>query len=238
MLNLRSINELTLSVECDGQGVLFAKKGAMIGFYGDVKFDKVVLGPEGGFQGFMGQMARRITGENIPLMRALSNGPSEVYYACQAQHVTVVALNPGETLYVESEDLLAFTDSCKYELAFLGCGVISQKGFCTTKLTGNGPDAQVAVLSNGNPIVMDTPCKVDPDAMVAFTGPEPQLKTDISWKTFLGQSSGESYMFDYTVPGGKVIVQPFERNSGVDVRVDSGRRAYVQSGPTIGNFRY
>lgn len=231
MIHLKSINELTLCAECDGTGVLYTKAGAMIGYYGDCTFDKVMLGPNGtGMQALLGQIGRRLTGENIPLMKVMSNGVTESYYACQANHVTVVELQQGESLMVESEDLLAFTDTVDYSITPIGIGIISQKGMFTTKLTGNGPGAQVAFMTNGNPIVMETPCCVDPDAMVAFTGPEPVFKVNnVSWKTFIGQSSGETYVLNYQVAGYKVVVQPYERGSGIDIGVDNhGRSAYVQ----------
>lgn len=229
MIRLSTVNELTLRAECDGTGILFTKTGAMIGFYGDCTFDKVVLGPQGNhMQALIGQIGRRLVGENIPLMKVISNGPTEGYYACQANHVTVVELQPGESFMVESEDLLAFTDTVGYGIKAIGCGVISQKGIFTTELKGNGPGAQVAFMTNGNPIVMDTPCCVDPDAMVAFTGPEPSFKTNVSWKNFFGQASGESYMLNFQVPGYKVVIQPFERGSGIDVGIDRGNAAYVQ----------
>lgn len=229
MIYLKAVNELTLCAECDGMGTLFTKTGAMIGYYGDCKFDKVILGPTGsGMGALLGQIGRRLTGENIPLMKVISNGVTESYYACQAKHVTVIELMQGESIMVESEDLLAFTDTVDYGLKPIGVGVISQKGIFTTQLTGNGPGAQVAIMTNGNPIVMDTPCRVDPDAMVAFTGYDPALRSDISWKTFIGQTSGESYMLDYQYPGFKVIVQPYERGSGIDVGIDRGNAAYVQ----------
>ncbi len=233
MITLKTVNELTLCAECDGMGVLYTKTGAMIGFYGDCKFDKVMLGPGGGsaMGQFLGQLGRRITGENIPLMQVISNGPTESYYACQAKHVTVVELMQGEELMVESEDLLAFTDSVGYSIKAIGCGIISQKGLFTTVLTGNGPGAYAAFMTNGNPIVMETPCCVDPDAMVAYTGPEPNFKSDISWKNFIGQSSGESYMLEYRMPGYRVVIQPFERGSGIDVGIDRGHSAYVQRNP-------
>lgn len=232
MIRLTTVNELTLCAECDGAGTLFTKTGAMIGFYGDCTFDKVMLGPQGNnMQALLGQLGRRLVGENIPLMKVVSNGPTESYYACQAKHVTVVELQRGESIMVESEDLLAFTDTVDYGIKPIGCGVISQKGIFTSELTGNGPGAQVAFMTNGNPIVMETPCCVDPDAMVAFTGPEPAFKTNVSWKNFLGQSSGESYMLDYQRPGFKVVIQPYERGSGIDVGVDRGGSAYVQRNP-------
>ena len=36
--------------------------------------------------------------------------------------------------------------------------------------------------------------------MVAFTGPAPHVKVDVNLKTLIGQSSGESYMFEFSEP--------------------------------------
>jgi hypothetical protein len=135
---------------------------------------------------------------------------------------------------VESEDLLAFTDTVDYSLKMLGVGVISQKGLFTSKLTGKGPNAQVAIMTDGNPLVFDTPCCVDPDAMVAFTGPDPNFKLDLSWKNLIGQASGESYMLEYKQPGYKVIVQPNERKSGLDIGLDNhGESQHIQQNQSL-----
>mgnify|MGYP003312728787 CR=1 FL=1 len=76
-----------------------------------------MLGPTGsGMGALLGQIGRRLTGENIPLMKVISNGVTESYYACQAKHVTVIELMQGESIMVESEDLLAFTDTVDYGL--------------------------------------------------------------------------------------------------------------------------
>lgn len=230
MFLLETVNELALCAKSDGQGHLFTKAGAMIGYYGQCHFEKVLLGPNGNpAQALLGQIGRRITGENIPLMKVKGNGQTVSYYACEARHITVVNLNPGQSIMVESEDLLAFTDTVDYSLKMLGVGVISQKGLFTSKLTGKGPNAQVAVMTDGNPLVFDTPCCVDPDAMVAFTGPDPNFKLDLSWKNLIGQASGESYMLEYRQPGYKVIVQPNERKSGIDVGLDNhGESQHIQ----------
>lgn len=222
MYVLETVNELTCRATCtDGRGALFTKAGAMIGYMGDCKFEKVLLGPQGNPMGaLMGQIGRRLTGENMPLMKVNSHGQTESYYSNLAQHVTIVNLAPGMSLKVESENLLAFTDSCKYGFKFLAQGVISQKGLFTSELTAMGQGAQVAVLSEGNPLLLDTPCCVDPDAIVAWTGPDPGFKLDLSWKNLIGQASGESYMFEFKQPGGKIMVQPSERRSGLDIGID------------------
>ncbi len=230
MFRLETVNELSLCAKGDGQGQLFTKAGAMIGYYGQCHFEKVMLGPNGNpVQALLGQIGRRLTGENIPLMKVAGRGQTVSYYACEARHVTVINLNPGQSIAVESEDLLAFNDLVDYSLKPLGIGVISQKGLFTSKLTGKAPGAQVAIMTDGNPLVFDTPCCVDPDAMVAFTGPDPGFKLDLSWKNLLGQASGESYMLEYKQPGYKVIVQPNERTSGLDIGIDNhGESQHIQ----------
>jgi uncharacterized protein (AIM24 family) len=186
-----------------------------------------MLGPQGGFgQALLGQITRRLTGENLLLMKVEFAGDSVTYYANDQQHVVVYKLEPGETISVESENILAFTNECKYGVRFLGQGVISQKGLATSTLTGQGNNSFVAVLVDGNPLVMSniqngSTLEADPDAVVCWIGADPTLRTDISWRNFIGQSSGESYMFEWS--GGMqatVIIQPMERISGVDITMD------------------
>ena len=121
MFNLVTVNELTCKAVCtDGRGELYTKAGAMIGYQGQCKFEKVLLGPGGNPVGaLMGQIGRRLTGENMPLMKVIANSGSTSFYANLAQHVTIIDLYPGTSLKVESENLLAFTDLCKYGTA--GC---------------------------------------------------------------------------------------------------------------------
>jgi uncharacterized protein (AIM24 family) len=238
MLKLETVNELTLKVTCQGGGdVLFTKTGAFISgeCYGgkNYQFEKILLGVEGNpIQAAANQLLRRFTGENLPLTKVTMQGESITYYANEAQHVVVLKLQPGEQLNVESESILAFTQDCKYGVRFLGMGVLSQKGLATSTLTGVGANAYVAVLVDGNPIVLSneqngSTLEVDPDAMVAFTGKaEPGMKLDLSWKNILGSkgASGESYMFEWNSDRRTtVIIQPNERTSGLDVSMDGKR---------------
>lgn len=222
MFKLETLNELTCRATCvDGQGALFTKAGAMIAYSNNCKFEKVLLGPQGNpAQALLGQIGRRLTGENMPLMKVRAAAGAVSFYANLSQHVTIVNLEPGMELKVESENLLAFTDTCGYSFKFLAQGTISQKGLFTSVLSAKGPGAQVAVLTDGNPIVLPTPCYVDPDAIVAWTGPDPGLHLDLGWKNLIGQASGESYAFKFERPGGQVIVQPSERKSGLKIGID------------------
>ncbi len=234
MLTFETVNELTLKVTCSGNDVLFTKAGAFVAGESaggkNYRFEKVLLGPQGSIgQAMWGSLVRRVTGENLPLMKVNMNGDSVTYYANQGQHVLIYKLAMGEMISVESENILAFTQDCKYDVRFIGCGVLSQKGLATSVLTGNGNQAYVAVLSDGNPIVLSnvrskSTISVDPDAVICWVGQghcDPQVKADVSWKTFIGQTSGESYAFEWS--GGQpvsVVVQPAERAGGVSVRMD------------------
>ena len=235
MLKFETLNELTLKVTCQGgNDYIFSKAGAFIAgeSFGqkNYKFEKCLLGPQGNVaQAALGFVARKFTGENLPLMKVSYFGQSVTYFANNQQHIVVYKLRNGETISVESENILAFTPDCRYSVRFLAQGVISQKGLATSTLTGNGPNAYIAILVDGNPLVISnmqngSVLEVDPDAVVCWIGQDPGFKMDLSWKNLIGQSSGESYMFEW---GGNaratVIIQPEERTSGVDLSMD-GRR--------------
>lgn len=236
MIKFEVVNELCLKITSDGNGrdVVFTKAGAFIGGEcmgnKNYQFEKCLLGPQGNpLAAALGQIARRFTGENLPLMKVNMAGHSVTYYANNQQHVVVYRLQQGEKISVESENILAFTPDCKYSVRFLAQGVISQKGLATSTLQGVGPNAYVAVLVDGNPLVLSnmqngSTLEVDPDAVVCWIGADPGFKMDLSWKNIIGQASGESYMFEW---GGNrmatVIIQPNERTSGVDLSMD-GRR--------------
>lgn len=233
MVTFEVLNELTLKVTCKGNDVLFTKAGAFIA--GDsirknYRFEKVLLGPQNNLaQAIFGSVMRRAAGENLPLMKVSMNGDSVTYYANYGQHIVAYHLGYGETISVESENILAFTQDCDYKLRFLGAGVLSQKGIATSTLTGRGNDAYVAILSDGNPLVLSNlesrnTITVDPDAVICWIGEghcDPQIIADVNWKTFIGQASGESYMFEWT--GGQpvtVIIQPSERSGGIRIGID------------------
>ena len=234
MLTFETINELTLKVTCTGNDVLIAKAGAFIA--GETageknyKFEKLLLGPQNNLgQALLGSITRRITGENLPLMKVMLNGDSVTYYANCGQHIVIYHLQQGETISVESENILAFTQDCDYSVRFVGVGVLSQKGLATSTLTARGNNAYVAVLSDGNPIVLSNvtsngTISVDPDAVICWIGNghcDPHITADVSWKTFIGQTSGESYQFEWSGNSNvTVILQPSERRSGLNLSVD------------------
>ena len=101
MLTFEVINELTLKVTCEGNDTLIAKAGAFIAGENagakNYSFEKMILGPGGSIgQAIFGQLVRRVTGENIPLMKVNMHGNSTTYYANYGQHVVVYKLAIGE----------------------------------------------------------------------------------------------------------------------------------------------
>lgn len=235
--NLSIYQELYLKAE--GSGSFFAKKGAMIADQprsGKFKYSKRLLGTNGG--NIAGQVlnhvARRMTGENLEIMEVEGNGI--VYLADKESHVTIIGLEPNgvwNSISVESEDLLAFTEGCKYGVTPVGVGILSQKGLFTSKLTYQSGNPQVAIKTKGNPLVLqvepNSPVRVDPDALVAWTGKAPMPKLDVNWKTFIGQTSGESYMFEFKEPGQMIIVQAYEREGGISLGIDNDENESYQN---------
>ena len=212
-----------LSCKATGGGRFYAKKGSMIAFQGNFDFEKLILGPNNGngmMGTIMGYASRKLTGEQMELMKVDGNGT--IYLAQNAYHIEIIDLEPGEAVSVESENLLAFNDELKYTVEMIGSGVISQKGLFTTKLQNHTNQVQqVVIITDGNPLILQGPCCVDPDAIVAWTGRQPYPKmAKLSWKTFVGQASGESYHLEFVEPGQVVIVQPSERLSGLNIAID------------------
>jgi len=219
MFNFKNHQELTCLAEGDGH--FFARLGAMVAYKGSFTSEKVLLDTNSNqsiFKSVVNLATRKLSGENIPIMKV--KGTGSYYMANRAQHISIITLQSGQSIGVEGENLLAFTEGCKYGVRFMGSGIISQKGMFTSNLTATSNNPQVAITTNGNPIILESPCTVDPDAVVCWTGPDPNFKTDVNWKTFFGQTSGESYMLEFNSQGETVIIQPYERRSGLNVAID------------------
>jgi len=72
----------------------------------------------------------------------------------------------------------------------------------------------VALTSHYDPLTLRVtpgrPVTTDPNATVCWSGNlEPDFKTDISLKTFLGRGSGESIQMQFSGDG-FVVIQPYE----------------------------
>lgn len=209
----QQINEKMIEVQLDNEE-LFAKKGAMISYQGEVAFSRSFLGG----QNVQDLAMRTVTSEGNALM--LAKGRGKVYYAYDGLFVTIIPVR-NETLYVESDNLLAYDARLTAGTMFLGNqggvagvlrGAVSGQGLFTTTLQGNG---EAAILSDGNciglPVSSEVPVCVDPQAYIGHTGKlASSIVTDLNWKTFVGQASGESYQVKFS-GSGTVYIQASER---------------------------
>lgn len=209
----QQINEKMVEVQLNNEEI-FAKKGAMVSYQGDVAFSRSFLGG----QGVQSLAMRAVTNEGYALMAA--KGTGKVYYAYDGLFVTIIPVR-GETLYVESDNLLAFDARLTAGTMFIGNqggvagivrGAASGQGLFTTTLQGSG---EAAILSDGNciglPVTNAVPVCVDPQAYIGHTGTlDSSIVTDLNWKTFVGQASGESYQIKFS-GNGTVYIQASER---------------------------
>ncbi|MBL1113517.1 AIM24 family protein [Streptomyces sp. 110] len=193
---------------------LFSQRGAMLAYRGDVHFTPSITGGQGGLRGMIG---RRVANEATPLMTV--EGQGTVMFGHGGHHVHVIDL-VGDTLYVESDRLLAFDGSLRQGTMFLGSqggvmgmvrGQVTGQGLFTTTLEGHG---SAAVLAHGGvlelPIVPGRPVHVDPQAYVAHRGDvRNKLSTAIGWREMVGRGSGEAFQLELSGTG-MVYVQASE----------------------------
>jgi uncharacterized protein (AIM24 family) len=201
-----------LAVDLGGETIR-ALNGSMVAYEGQMSFKR--QGMTGG-EGLRGALKRRIAGEGMTLMEITGQGT--VYLASEATEVTLVQLT-GDTLFVESESLLALDGNLQTGVQFVGLrGMGTGQGLATTKVDGHGT---VAILSQGPAIALEvtpqTPLCVDPHAYVCHHGRLQQdVVTDVNWRTVIGQGSGESVQFRYQGHG-LVYVQPAERGGILEI---------------------
>lgn len=207
MQSFRLNGSRVLEIDLQGDAVR-AASGSMVAYSGDVQFKNAGMG---GGDGFRAALKRRATGESVSLMRC--SGRGTVWFAKEAMEIIVVDL-AGDTLKVESEQLLALSDNLRTDVAFAGLrGASSGQGLFTTTVTGSGP---VALLSSGGPpialaVTPQYPLVVDPDAFIASRGNLNQtFVTDVSWRNIIGESSGEAFSLRFD-GNGVVYIQPEER---------------------------
>ncbi|MEU7040685.1 AIM24 family protein [Streptomyces varsoviensis] len=193
---------------------MFSQRGAMLAYQGDVSFTPSITGGQGGVLSMIG---RRVANEATPLM--IVEGDGTVMFGHGGHHVHVIEL-AGDTLYVESDRLLAFDGTLDQGTMFMGSqggvmgmvrGQVTGQGLFTTTLKGHGA---AAVLAHGGfvelPITPGRPVHVDPQAYVAHRGDvRNKLSTAIGWREMVGRGSGEAFQLELS-GSGTVYVQASE----------------------------
>jgi uncharacterized protein (AIM24 family) len=192
-----------LEVNLDGR--VWIKKGTMVAYNGDIRFTR-----EGVLEHGLGKLVKKaVTGEGLSLTKA--EGKGKLYLAEMGKKVTILELD-GQSIYVNGNDLLAFEETVKWDIKMMKriAGFMSG-GLFNVLLEGKG---MVAITTHYDPLTLqvtrDRPVFTDPNATVAWSGNlQPDLRTDISLKTLVGRSSGESLQMAFTGEG-FVVIQPYE----------------------------
>jgi uncharacterized protein (AIM24 family) len=192
-------------LEVHVQGRVWSKLGAMVAYRGQLSFKR-----EGMLEKGMGNaLMKFVSGEMAPLTKI--EGQGVAYLADSGKHITVLKLQ-GESINVNGNDLLAFEDSVQYQITMHKkiSGMMSG-GLFSVRLSGQG---LVAVMSHGRPLTLRVtptdPVMTDPNATIAWSGDlQPQLRTDINFKTLMGRGGGETFQMVFQGEG-FVVVQPFE----------------------------
>ncbi|MGM0771397.1 MAG: AIM24 family protein [Halobacteriota archaeon] len=192
-------------LELNLNGKVWTKRGSMVAYQGDVKFTR-----EGILEHGVGKMLKKkVTGEGVSLTKA--EGRGKVYLADEGKKISIIKLD-NEAIFVNGNDLLAFEDGIKWDIKMMKkiTGMLAG-GLFNVKLEGSG---MIAITTHYDPLTLpvtkDTPVFTDPNATVAWSGKlKPDLKTDLSLKTFVGRSSGESVQMAFKGEG-FVVIQPYE----------------------------
>ncbi|MBC8874913.1 MAG: AIM24 family protein [Planctomycetes bacterium] len=192
-------------LEVNLDGMIWIKAGAMVAYVGDVKFER-----EGILEKGIGKFLKKaVTGEGARLTKATGRG--RVYLADSGKSVQILNLQ-GESIYVNGNDLLAFEPSIEWDIKMMKkITAMVAGGLFNVRLEGTG---MIAVTTHFEPLTLmvkpGQPIRTDPNATIAWSGSlQPEFKTDISLKTFLGRGSGESFQMEFNGDG-FVVIQPYE----------------------------
>jgi uncharacterized protein (AIM24 family) len=185
-----------------GYGPVWSKTGAMVGYQGDVRFEKKSQG--------MGRILKgALTGEGVSLM--LAQGQGELFLAHQATEVQILYLE-NDMISVNGPSILAFSSSIEWDIHRVQAkGAMLTGGLFNVSLRGTG---YVALITDGEPVALDVaqaPTFGDPQAVVMWTGGvSMDIKVDTGGLgTMLRGGSGETFQMAFGGQG-YVLVQPSE----------------------------
>jgi uncharacterized protein (AIM24 family) len=179
--------------------IIQAKLGSMVAYQGDLSFEY----KSGGIGRFF---KKALTGEGVKLMAATGTG--DLFLAQDARKIMVIDLQ-NERMTVNGDNILAFDTGVEWDIRRVeGAGRLAG-GLFNVILEGTG---KVAVTSHGEPVLLDTntPTFADPDSAIAWSGNvRTNIRSDISFKTFMGRGSGETFQISFEGPGW-VLIQSSE----------------------------
>ncbi|WP_410509273.1 AIM24 family protein [Methanosarcina hadiensis] len=196
------------------RGVIWTKMGSMVAYTGNIRFTR-----EGTLEHGLGKMVKiSMGGEEVNLIK--TEGVGKLYLADKGKRISVLKLE-RDSIYVNFNDILAIEDSISWDIRmmkkFLG---VTENEIYNIKLEGTGI---VAITTHHEPLTFrvtrERPIFTDPNTTVAWTGNlEPEVKSELSLKTSIGRSTGESVQMIFRGEG-FVVVQPYEEiNSQTQTR--------------------
>jgi uncharacterized protein (AIM24 family) len=178
---------------------LQAKLGSMVAYQGDVRFEY----QSGGLGRFF---KKAVTGEGVKLMTATGSG--ELFLAQDKRKIMILDLE-NERMTVNGDNILAIEPGIDWDIKRVeGAGTLAG-GLFNVVLEGTG---KVAVTSDGEPVLLDTstPTFADPESAIAWSGGvRTSVRSDVSFKTFTGRGSGETFQISFE-GSGWVLIQPSE----------------------------
>jgi uncharacterized protein (AIM24 family) len=210
-VTFEQVNKKVVRTDVRQGGEIIARRGAMLGYSGQVAFR-----PISGGGGIGGMVGRAMSGESVSMM--VAEGQGNVYYGFRGLYVTVIQLN-NETLTVEADRLLAHHANLSSSIEMIGSGGVRQavrgmatgQGLFTTKLSGSGT---VAVLSHGGSFeigVNGDMVGVDPQAYVGHVGAlQVDFRVSGGIRDVVGRGSGEATQL-HVSGHGRVYVQASEQ---------------------------
>jgi uncharacterized protein (AIM24 family) len=176
-----------------------AKLGSMVAYQGDVRFEY----QSGGLGRFF---KKAVTGEGVKLMTATGSG--ELFLAQDKRKIMILDLE-NERMTVNGDNILAIEPGIDWDIKRVeGAGTLAG-GLFNVVLEGTG---KVAVTSDGEPVLLDTstPTFADPESAIAWSGGvRTSVRSDVSFKTFTGRGSGETFQISFE-GSGWVLIQPSE----------------------------
>lgn len=197
--------ERSRMLEVNLNGMVWTKTGSMVAYRGSIKFER-----EGMMEHGLGNFLKKaFTGEGARLTKAAGQG--KMYLADAGKIVSILRLK-NESLFVNGNDVLAFEPSLKFDITMMRkVAALLAGGLFNVRFEGSG---LVAITSHYEPVTLKVspgnPVFTDANATIAWSGTlQPELKTDVSFKTFLGRGSGESLQMAFAGEG-FVVVQPYE----------------------------
>ncbi|SFP47374.1 Uncharacterized conserved protein, AIM24 family [Geodermatophilus dictyosporus] len=194
-----NVNPYVFCVSLSGDW--FMSKGAMLAYYGNVRFEAVTE-----YSSVQGWVAARFSSPVYVQDWVVATGHGKVLIGDRGFDLNAYDLDDGN-LTIKANNLCAFSPQLELKQSIV-------PGFVT--LIGTG---KFIASSNGPVIFVEPPFRADPEALLGWADcPSPSVHHDAQWMTqniramvsgALGRASGEERQYDFTGTG-TILLQSSE----------------------------